>query len=80
MTTQQAVFTKILNCGVCDLELLNDIEYDLDDIIEDCIANDDLSLHSIFREVFYNGADDLQSAFDEKKEEIRDAILEALAD
>ena len=78
MTMQQAVLSKILNCGYCDLELLEDIEYDLDDIIQDCIDNGDLSLHGIFRGVFLMGASDLQNAFDEQKDNIRDSILEAL--
>ena len=78
MTMQQAVLSKILDCGYCDLELLEDIEYDLDDIIQDCIDNGDLSLHGIFRGVFWMGARDLQNAFDEQKDDIRDNILEAL--
>lgn len=78
MTMQQAVLSKILDCGYCDLELLEDIEYDLDDIIQDCIDNNDLSLHGIFRGVFHMGARDLQNAFDEQKDDIRDSILEAL--
>lgn len=78
MTTQQAVLTKILNCGYCDLELLEDIKYDLDDIIQDCIDNNDLSLNSIFRGVFYTGARNLSYAFTEQKDDIRDNILEAL--
>lgn len=78
MTMQQAVLSKILDCGYCDLELLEDIKYNLDDIIQDCIDNNDLNLHGIFRRVFYMGARDLQNAFDEQKGDIRDSILEAL--
>ena len=78
MTAQEAVLIKILNCGTADLSLLDDIDYDLDDIIDDCIVNDDLSLHGIFRGVFYKAASALQAAFDEKKDEIRDDILDAL--
>lgn len=78
MTMQQAVLSKILDCGYCDLELLEDIEYDLDDIIQDCIDNGDLSLHGIFRGVFWMGARDLQNAFDKQRNDIRDNILETL--
>lgn len=78
MTMQQAVLSKILNCGYCDLELLEDIQYDLDDIIQDCIDNEDLSLRSIFCSVFLMGASDLQNDFDKQKDDIRDDILEAL--
>lgn len=80
MTVKEAVFTKILNCGTSDLDLLEDIEYDLDDIIEECIVNDDLSLHGIFRGVFYNAASDFQNAFEENKDEIKESILKALAE
>ena len=78
MTMQQAVLSKILDCGYCDLELLEDIKYDLDDIIQDCIDNGDLSLHGIFRIVFWMAAKDLQNEFDKQKDDIRDSILEAL--
>ena len=78
MTTQELVLSKILNCGTADLNMLNDIDYDLDDIIQDCIDNGDLSLHGIFRGVFYMGAEALQNIFDDKKEEIRETIIELL--
>lgn len=78
MTMQQVVLSKILNCGYCDLELLEDIFYDLDDIIQECIENGDLSLHGIFRGVFWLAANDLYDAFNDQKDDIRDDILEAL--
>lgn len=34
MTKQQEILMAILNCGISDLEMLEDIEYDLDDIIK----------------------------------------------
>lgn len=78
MTTQQAILTKILNCGYCDLDLLEDIQYDLDEIIDDCMENECLSFNEILHGVFWMGASDLQNAFDENRYEIRCAILEAL--
>ena len=78
LTTQQAILTKILNCGYCDLDLLEDIQYDLDEIIEDCMENEYLSFHEILRGVFWMGARDLKNAFEENRYEIRCEILEAL--
>ena len=78
MTMQQAVLSKILNCGYCDLELLEDIDYDLDNIIEDLMDNNCLSLHGIFRSVFTQGALDLQAAFNKNKDTIREEILQSI--
>lgn len=78
MTTYEAILTKILDCGTADLSMLNDVDYDLDDIIQDCIDNDCLSLHGIFQGIFYKAARDLQDAFDEQKDDIRETILEEL--
>lgn len=79
MTQLEAVITKILNCGTCDLSLLEDIEYDLDDIVQECMDDGCLSLKEIIRRVFYKAADDLQCAFDEREDSIRESILEAIA-
>lgn len=78
MTTQECILTKILDCASMDLSLLEDINYDLDDIIDELMANDDLSLHGILREVFRTGVGELQEEFDIQKEDIREAIEEAL--
>ena len=78
MTMQECILTKILNCESADLSLLEDINYDLDDIIDDLMENNDLSLNSIFREVFRAGARDLQEEYEMQKDEIKERILEAL--
>ena len=75
MTKQQEILTSLLNCGTCDLELLEDIEYDLGDIINDLKENDCLSLNCLFIEVFMKGASDLEEAFKNQKEEIKEQIL-----
>lgn len=78
MTTYEAILTEILDCGTADLSMLNDIKYDLYDIIQECMNDDCLSLHGIFQGVFYIAADTLQCKFDEQKDDIREVILEAL--
>ena len=75
ISTQEWVFMKILNCGSADLELLNDIKYDLDDIIDCLMECSALSLHDIFREVFDKGARELQEQFELQKKDIEDEIL-----
>lgn len=75
LTTKECVMTKILDCGVSDLLLLDDINYDLDDIIDDLKDNQDLSLHGIFRMVFIKGACELQEEFENQKEDIKSEIL-----
>ena len=70
LTTQECVMTKILDCGTADLSLLDDINYDLDDIIDSLMENNCLSLNGIFQEVFIKGAEELQEEFENQKEDI----------
>lgn len=77
-TTQECILMKLLNCGSADLELLEDINYDLNEILEDLMENNDLHINSIFREVFIKGARDLQAAFEENKEDIRQDIIDSM--
>lgn len=78
MTKQEEILTNLLDCGTDDLKLLEDIEYDLDDILEYLKECGSFNLNSIFREVFKEGAINLNYAFIERKEEIREQILEEM--
>lgn len=78
LTTQQCILTHLLDCGYCDLEMLEDINYDLDEILDDLVENNDLSLNSIFREVFRKGARDLKYILDNNKEDIENWINEEI--
>lgn len=75
LTTQECVITKILDCGTADLSLLDDINYDLDDILDSLMENNCLSLNGIFQEVFIKGAEELQEEFENQKEDIKAEIL-----
>ena len=77
MTKQEEILTNLLDCDTSDLELLEDIEYDLYDIVE-YLKYGSFNINSIFREVFEKGAIDLNYAFIEHKEEIREQILEEI--
>lgn len=74
LTTQECVMTKILDCGTADLSLLDDINYDLDDILDSLMENNCLSLNNIFQEVFVKGAEELQEEFENQKEDIKAGI------
>ena len=80
MTKQDEILTTLLECGTIDLNLLEDINYDLDDILKGLIENNRLSLHNIFIEVFIKGAIELQERFNLQKEEIRQKINDALTE
>lgn len=75
LTTQECVMTKILDCGTADLSLLDDINYDLDDILDSLMENNCLSLNGIFQEVFIKGVEELQEEFKNQKEDIKAEIL-----
>lgn len=75
ISTQEWVFMRILDCGSADLALLNDIQYDLDDVIDELMIDGCLSLHGIFEKAFLKGATELKEYFDSEKEDIKDEIL-----
>ena len=78
MTKQEEILTNLLDCGTEDLKLLEDIKYDLYDILEYLKEYGSVNINSIFREVFDKGAIDLNYAFIERKDEIREQILEEM--
>lgn len=80
MAKQVEILATLLECGIGDLNLLEDIDYDLDDILKGLIENNRLSLHNIFIEVFIKGAIELQEQFNLQKEEIRQKINDALTE
>lgn len=78
MTKQEEILTNLLDCGTDDLKLLEDIKYGLDDILEYLKECGSFNINSIFRGVFKEGAIDLNYAFIERKDEIREQILEEM--
>ena len=78
MTMQVCILTKLLDCGSADLSLLEDINYDLDEILDGLMKNGDLSINSLFREVFRTGAMELKEEFELQKDYIEERIKEEL--
>lgn len=70
----ECILTVILNCGYIDLRILEDIEYDLDDIIKELVDNNELSFNNILRNVFMQGVSELEECLCTNKEEILNTI------
>lgn len=78
LTQQECILTHLLKCGTYDLAMLEDINYDLNDILDYLIENENLSLNNIFIEVFLKGQNDLKQCLFERKEELQEEINEEL--
>ncbi len=61
MTGRESLLTAILDCGTDDLSLLDDVQYDWDDIFKR-LEDDTHDLNSVMREVFQVGYEDIQIA------------------
>ena len=68
------VLMHLLKCGQCDLSILDDITYELDDILDELVEENNLSLTSLIRAVFQKGVDDL----DELIKNIKPDVIEDL--
>ena len=53
------VLMHLLECGQCDLSILDDIKYDLDDILDELVEENRLSLENLLIAVFNKGVDEL---------------------
>lgn len=74
LTTQECILTYLLDCGISDLSMLDDINYDLDGILDDLIENNCLSLNNLLEEVFKKGISELKDVIENKKDEIEDDL------
>lgn len=78
-TTQECILTCLLNCGVADLSILNDINYDLDDSLDELVENNCLSLNNLFESVFRKGISELTDVVESNKEEIKTELEHLLS-
>ena len=74
LTTQQCVLTHLLNCGTNDLLMLDDINYDLDEILDDLVENNCLSFNDLYRAVFCKGIDDLAERLKDQRNDLIEKI------
>lgn len=54
------VMMHLLKCGLCDLSMLDKIEYDLEDILDELTENNSLSLENIVIQAVLKGVDELE--------------------
>ena len=54
------VMMHILKCGLNDLFILDNIEYDLEDILDDLTENNCLSLENIVTQAIFKGVEELE--------------------
>ena len=74
LTTQQCILTHLFNCGTSDLCMLDDINYDLDEILDDLVENNCLSFNDLYRAVFNKGIDDLAERLQEQRNDLIEKI------
>ena len=54
------VMMHLLKCGSCDISMLDEIEYNLDDILDELTENNSLSLENIVVRAVFKGVDELE--------------------
>ena len=64
------VLMHLLKCGQCDLSILDDIGYDLDDILDELVEENNLSLASLIRTVFQKGINELNDLINNTKPDV----------
>lgn len=74
LTTQQCILTHLLNCGTTDLCMLEDINYDLDEILDDLVENNCLSFNDLYCAVFQKGIDDLAERLQDQRNDLIEKI------
>lgn len=58
------VMMHLLKCGSCDISMLDEIEYNLDDILDELMEDNRLSLENIVVEAVFKGVGELQELID----------------
>lgn len=75
MRNSEYLLCALLDCGYADLAMLDDVGYDMNEIVADAIDNyRKVTLNALLATIFLNGLDDLASAYRENKERIVEDI------
>lgn len=75
MENREYLLCALLDCGCDDLSMLDDVGYDIDEIVADAIDNyGKATLNTLLATIVVNGSADLDSAYKENKERIVEDI------
>ena len=64
------VLMHLLKCGQCDLSILDDIKYGLDEMLDELVEENNLSLSSLIRTAFQEGVRELNDLINNIKPDI----------
>ena len=79
MRNREYLLCALLDCGYADLAMLDDVGYDINDIIEEArLMFGDICLNSIMAVIFQKGLSDLEVAFADNQNRIIDEIDEEI--
>jgi hypothetical protein len=76
-TKQEEILSHILKCGYSDISLLDNIGFDIDDIIDELMSNNELSLENIIERVFELGVKTLSTEISRSRTDIIEQVKEA---
>lgn len=66
-TWHEDLLTVVMDCGYADLTLLDDVQYDMYEIFDECMANfGNYNVNNVVRIVFDHGLRDLEDAIHER--------------
>lgn len=75
MENREYLLCTLLDCGYADLAMLDDVGYDINEIVADAIDNyKKVTLNTLLATIVVNGSADLDSAYSENKERIVEDI------
>lgn len=68
------LLSELLDCGYCDVDILEDVEYDISDLVEDCnMSFGKVTLNGLMMSAFAFGLRDFRKSIDERIEELESA-------
>ena len=76
MSAIENVCCALLDCGYLDIQILEDVEYDLGEIVEELLANDiKPTLNIITGEIFRKGIEEMEDAVRQAMQNVADNQL-----
>lgn len=73
-TAREDILMTLFHCGICDLSLLDDIQYDAEDVLEQlrgCCGLDDLDINMYVRAAFDLGFIEIREAVENRIDELK---------